>query len=155
LGCEKESQTHSWRRKWSPDARVEMLFQIKHWNMLRLIRTGSWKEQVLKYWVWSLFTAWTFCLFLSLLPIKHTKFLRSILIALKLWSRSHNQNVGYIYWTIHTHFKCEGQEGQTGPAWRTGKRDGELAKKMKECEYGGYILYSCMKIEQWNLLELF
>jgi hypothetical protein len=32
---------------------------------------------------------------------------------------------------------------------------GGYKKKMWEGEYGGNIIYSCMKIKKWDLLELF
>jgi hypothetical protein len=48
----------------------------------------------------------------------------------------------------------EGQEGKTDPDGYQSEKGGQK-ERVKEGEYGGNILYSCMKIEHWNLLKLF
>jgi hypothetical protein len=50
----------------------------------------------------------------------------------------------------------EGQEGKTNPVWRWVPVGwGGHKERVKDSEYGGCILYACMKIEQQNLLKLF
>jgi hypothetical protein len=37
----------------------------------------------------------------------------------------------------------------------TNGKVGGSKRRMKAGKYGGCMLYSCMKVEQWNLLKLF
>jgi hypothetical protein len=51
-------------------------------------------------------------------------------------------------WTINIHLKKKGQEGKMVTFWGLGTSGRRGHKeRVKEGEYGRYILYSCMKIE--------
>jgi hypothetical protein len=59
-------------------------------------------------------------------------------------------------WTINTHLKNEGQEGKRGPILGWVPVEGRrLMERVKKGKYIEGILYSCVTIEQWNLMGLF
>jgi hypothetical protein len=58
-------------------------------------------------------------------------------------------------WTINIHFKNEGQEGKIVLFWGWYLREVTGYKeRVNEDEYSGFISYSYMKIEEWNLPKL-
>jgi hypothetical protein len=53
-------------------------------------------------------------------------------------------------------FKNERQEVKTDPVWELAPLwRGKIQERVKESEYGGNMMYSCLKIEKWDLLKLF
>jgi hypothetical protein len=55
-------------------------------------------------------------------------------------------------------FKNGEQEGKTGPVWglrqETRQERWEYKEKVKKAECSRNIMYSCMKMEKWDLLKL-
>jgi hypothetical protein len=58
------------------------------------------------------------------------------------------------YINQYTVKKMKDRKNRSCPELNTSGRRGGQKERVKEGKYGGYILHSCMKIEQRNLLKL-